>query len=438
MVFENKSPAKFKIIRIISQVVSCDPCLSAFYFRLSDPQGNEIRRNVYGAGSIFISPDMVLSADGNLICSIGSVEYPSPSPNDIEYDLHLLKFDSAGNNIADKMYTLKLNNYISSGQIRLYPTTDTSVVITTTEHFLKVNSLLDSTIFVHKDKLFMSFKENRNDLYGFFQSDTISGTVRRFVEYYNSNFDSVKVCYIDSLAPSNLFSPGWAITTIQTDYNGDAYLSLFHYPDFDSIALIKVDTLFHQVWNKYLINSFILATALLIDTGSLLFAGSIDQIIPSNYYGHNFLYRLNKNGDSLNYREFISAGAYPYSEIYDAKSYDGIYLLSGYAKSDTSIQKSFLCKIDTTFNIPTNISNTIKTEYKIFPQPANEIINFVFPSEIKSICIRNIYSQNLFQLENLKENNLTINSSNIKSGVYFITVEYINSSRVTERIEIIH
>lgn len=416
----------------------CEPCSPVFYFRLTDPQGNEIRRNIYGAGPSLIFPDMVQTSDGNLVFSFGSVESPSGQPNDLEYDFHLVKVDTSGNTLADKMYILSLDLPITSQRLQLYPTNDSGVVVTTPEHFFRVNSLLDSTLLGLRNN-FRTFKDNSNDLYGFFRLDTTGGIQQRLVEYFNSNFDSIKSIYFDSLTSPILFSSGWSISTICTDFQGNSYISLFDYIDNDSVVFIKVDSLFQELWRKYLPSNFVASIASRVDTGGVLFAGIIDPIGPTTWTGHNFLYRFSINGDSLNYREFLSANVYPFSEIYDIEYQNGYYLLSGYAKSDTSVQKSYLAVIDTSLNISLNSENFLSKEsFKIFPQPANEIVNFAFPSVIKSIYIRNIYSQNLFQRENLKVNNLTINSSFLKTGVYFITVEYINSSKATERIEIIH
>ena len=393
----------------------CEPCLPAFYFRLSDPQGNEIRRNVYGAGPSLIFPDMVQTADGNLVFCYGSVESPTSQPNDLEYDFHLVKVDTSGNTLADKMYVLRLDYSISSERLQLYPTNDSGVVVTTPEHFFRVNSLLDSTLLA-QIKNFKTFKDNSNDLYGFFRLDTTGGISHRLVEYFNSNFDSIKSVYFDSLTSPILFSSGWSISTICTDLQDNSYLSLFDYTDEDSVIFLKVDSLFHEVWRKHLPSNFVAPIASELDTGGIVFAGIIDPVGPTIWTGHNFLYRFSLNGDSLNYREFLSANVYPFSEIYDVKYHNGYYLLSGYAKSDTSVQKSYLAVIDTSLNIPLYTENLLSSEpFQIYPQPANDRINLFINSEVNELSITDMLGQEVLLLENIKEGNLTLNTQSFKS-----------------------
>ena len=416
----------------------CVPCLPTFYFRISDPQGNEIRSSLYGAGFDFLYPDMVLSADGNIVCSVGSTERPSASPTDIEYHLNIIKLDTAGNSIINKNYVLKLINFISSTQVQLYSTSDTGYVITTNEHFVKLNTSLDTVVSFDSLSLSPSFKDINPDCFGFFSSDTISGNVRRFIKYYNSNFDSLNVGYLDSIAFEQIFKSGWSRSDVKKDYQGSIYFSLTNY-NFDSTSVMKFDTSLHQLWNRYIVGDFAFGRQIALDSQNVLFTGIINHVIPSDYVGHNFLYRMNLNGDSLNYREFISDGIYTSSMIYDAKSYSGDYLLSGYAQNDTSVQKSFICRIDSALDIPLSIFNLdSKENFSIYPQPANLKVNITSPSTFICVYICDITGRIIKNFNNINSKSFEINTSEMLPGMYFVIGKNENSVVIKGRFQVVH
>lgn len=81
-----------------------------------------------------------------------------------------------------------------------------------------------------------------------------------------------------------------------------------------------------------------------------------------------------------------------------------------------------------------SIENPTNQEILIYPNPASDILNISSNNKIKRIEILNLIGQNFFNKE-LNNNNVEINTSAFKTGIYFIRIETENGLK-TEKVTI--
>ena len=100
---------------------------------------------------------------------------------------------------------------------------------------------------------------------------------------------------------------------------------------------------------------------------------------------------------------------------------------------DDGMMGQFVVVANTT-SINESLANTM---FSVFPNPANQFISIDgLPTDSKSITVTNAVGQKIFY-QNLESINtkLTLNTTNLKSGIYFITLLTINHSS-TQKISI--
>ncbi|MBI9039681.1 MAG: T9SS type A sorting domain-containing protein [Bacteroidales bacterium] len=80
------------------------------------------------------------------------------------------------------------------------------------------------------------------------------------------------------------------------------------------------------------------------------------------------------------------------------------------------------------------VENSTNQEILIYPNPASDVLNIASNNKIKHIEILNFIGQNFFN-KKLDNNNIEINTSAFKSGIYFIRIETENGLK-TKKVTI--
>ena len=82
---------------------------------------------------------------------------------------------------------------------------------------------------------------------------------------------------------------------------------------------------------------------------------------------------------------------------------------------------------------PSAVNDLNQTRFRIFPNPAGENLNIVAEEGIQELVIRNIVGQEIMTLNNLNTGLIQINTSELKSGIYFITLHESNGNSGTRK-----
>ena len=78
--------------------------------------------------------------------------------------------------------------------------------------------------------------------------------------------------------------------------------------------------------------------------------------------------------------------------------------------------------------------NDINSKIKIYPNPANQIVNINSLNKIEDINIYSVIGQKVLNFDNLNTNNYEINIRNIIKGIYFIEIKDINNNKILKKL----
>ena len=118
--------------------------------------------------------------------------------------------------------------------------------------------------------------------------------------------------------------------------------------------------------------------------------------------------------------------------FYDLKSSDGLTVITSGASFTTSESKSF------TTNSLGNKEFEISNDIYLYPNPTKGILNISIPSNFglpNSYTIANTLGQIILQKEVSAASDLTINTSTLSNGIYFITVTKENEKKTMQFIK---
>jgi hypothetical protein len=139
------------------------------------------------------------------------------------------------------------------------------------------------------------------------------------------------------------------------------------------------------------------------------------DVVYSTQVGNNFVVNVTNTGD---YDRFIAV-----VERFD------------FAVEDTTSEEYTLA-----FGSPTGISETSNPGFSVYPNPAKENVNVVFPTNnCKSITITDLLGNVIMSSEaNSAMGKMSIDTREITSGMYFLTVCDTDNKVSTQKINIIH
>jgi hypothetical protein len=101
--------------------------------------------------------------------------------------------------------------------------------------------------------------------------------------------------------------------------------------------------------------------------------------------------------------------------------------------TSTSDVDAYMATVDTG---PNAIENTGKSELKMFPNPAGEILCIQEAEQIASVVIINSVGQKVIAASNNKSNEMKLNVSALESGIYFAQIGFLNGSKETMKVVI--
>ena len=118
--------------------------------------------------------------------------------------------------------------------------------------------------------------------------------------------------------------------------------------------------------------------------------------------------------------------------FYDLKSSDGLTVIASGASFTTSESKSF------TTNSLGNKEFETSNDIYLYPNPTKGILSISIPSNFglpNSYTIANTLGQIILQKEVSAASDLTINTSTLSNGIYFITVTKENEKKTMQFIK---
>ncbi len=245
------------------------------------------------------------------------------------------------------------------------------------------------------------------------------------------------------------------------------------------------DSLDTIIWRKHVGPFDFILDYQVTESGEILVSGTTqDTIINSNVYSNAILARLNINGDTIQYKEFLNTHSMGflsikqlndslYVAIQNGENFklvffdnnfeitlirdldnlkifrslviygNSIYILGSTSDSwvTSNNQKVLLIKTDATGQIAelesiTDIEQVDQNSVKCYPNPTNGLITIEGTLNIENISIYNIQGQLLQRISDVENTGLSIHL-NVPSGLYFMNIDYSNNSRFTTKIQII-
>lgn len=124
-------------------------------------------------------------------------------------------------------------------------------------------------------------------------------------------------------------------------------------------------------------------------------------------------------------------------KAFDLSSYAGQTIYVSFNHFDCT--DWYVMKLDDVQGPEANpVSNSIEeakeTEFKMYPNPANDVLNIEADAKITKIRVFNVVGQEVINLDN-NSNNYNLNTTNLESGMYIVQIETENST-LTQKINI--
>jgi len=80
---------------------------------------------------------------------------------------------------------------------------------------------------------------------------------------------------------------------------------------------------------------------------------------------------------------------------------------------------------------PISVNELLKPDFKLYPNPASDVLTINTKREISSLTIRNVLGQQIRWISNIQSSNYNLNVSEFNTGIYFITVSDLNGNTAT-------
>jgi hypothetical protein len=392
-----------------------------YYIRFSDNDGNEVWTKIFAPGSEPVNPDICISTDNSIVAFIMD-RYDSLGY--YIYKVDFIRLDTLGNSITSKHYDFTYNPHPAYGYWpRLHALNDSGFVFTTGQDLIKLNSALDTII--HKTyKYGITLSEINHGQSEIFivRKDTINGSDTTFITAYDTQLDSIYSTGFSTSIYNYVKSFGWSMRRLHIDPFGNFYFNSHKFSNPDSITFIKLDNNLNLVWQKFLVDSGIRSNDFDVDSSRVIFTGGYPTVTTIET---GFLYILNLTGDSSYFHSFNALqGAYNETNPYNIFISGNEYILSGWVNSDTSVQKSYMARVDTLYNFPVSVNDISKENtLQIYPNPCTDYLKIngaglIYPLRIS---VYDFTAKKLFnnEINSIKEK---IDLSSLSPGIYIVEV----------------
>ena len=114
-----------------------------------------------------------------------------------------------------------------------------------------------------------------------------------------------------------------------------------------------------------------------------------------------------------------------------------VYFAFQYTSSGTGAGSSTYWKIDDILlkgDLPEKVNYLNENIIKIYPNPANQIVNINSLNKIEDINIYSVIGQKVLSFNNLNTVNYEINIRNLIKGIYFIEIKDINNNKILNKL----
>jgi hypothetical protein len=399
----------------------CTFCQTNYYVRCSDPQGTLLWQHVYVPGQVGVTPDICLTTDGHIVFIIGNVSPLPDMSNDAQ--IFFLKFDYSGNTLLNRNYHFNYPFEVYPSYTRIFQMADSSLVFTSSKHLAKLNNNLDSLNSKNYGSGYMRpFISTDKSKIKTVQIYQINSRDTALLTTYDSNLDSL-ITKAFPLSVYTYFLPviNWGPGYIHEAPTESILFNAANIPGLDSIAFVCLDSNMNLEWVRYYSNvRYTVGGEFDTDSNSVIFSGRTDTAFIS--HGPAFLYKFNLNGDSIFFKTIQAKNIYDETRIYDVKYSSTGYMISGYAKSDSTGQQSYVAVTDTSGNFTTRISRTLQSDLiKVGGNPTTGSFKVFLPDENKYILTMSDNSgKKLFSQTTWGSCEMTIES--YPAGIYFLDV----------------
>ncbi len=404
---------------------------SNFYLRMSDQNGNELWTKVYTPGTEGRVADFCITPDSCIVMVF---------PNEIEDSLNQFvwnttfnKVDLNGNLIYSKTYPF---TFLTTGTSppKIFTLSDSTLIFTSSEHLVKLNSSLDTIIIKHYSRGIAPSNMN-SDLSELFiiKNQIITGVDSFILAFYNTQLDSVYSMSFDSSVYSYInYQSGWYPGNIHKDVFGSYYFFSTDLNTFNSIAFVKLDSSLQLQWIRFLSGQDLICLDFDIDSACVVFAGSRGI---GNYESEGFIYKFNLFGDSLLYKTFSPlGGAYNEIQINQIKIYNDYFCLSGWVHSDTSVQKSYIAVTDTSFSFPVFLDepNSTSNDVLVFPNPSADrfVVYSTSGQSIHRLILYSVTGERMKEIISNDSHKCELNVDELSPGLYYLYVQTDNTMKV--------
>ena len=401
----------------------CQFCQKPYYIRRYDHQGILIFEKSIIAGSGGDYPDIIQTKDGNLLFYFG---YGFPTTNlTWDYRLYFYKMDLNGDTLFTKNYYYQRldQNYIY--QIQLNELVDSSIVFSCSEILLKLNPNLDSIKAVNIPRPFFDafLRSNKNEIVSPKSYPTSHGDSLSLIVYDN-NLDSVRTIAFPDSNYTSATGYGWGIGAI-SEFRPNKIFSVSRkgFGNMDSLGLVLFDSTLNIQWIQYIVvpihTLYFMSINFNLNTVTY-FGSKIDLTFNGN--DSALFYRLNINtGDSLQFKTFVAKNIYRGTQLRDLKYCSEGYLISGWAKADTTGQESYFAVLDTLGNVTTSIPKVDTYPMQVFSNPTTNIFSVEIQGEKQFQYILTDAAGRILESKKGK-GKMDFDLGNYSAGNYFLSV----------------
>ena len=127
-------------------------------------------------------------------------------------------------------------------------------------------------------------------------------------------------------------------------------------------------------------------------------------------------------------KESIGSGTGAFSTTITSLEANTEYSFKAYAINSKGLSYGIKKSFKTTA-IVLSVEDLIFKELKVYPNPVSNVLYIKGQVRIEKITISNLLGQKVFERKN-DSNNVEIDFSNLKSGLYFVKVQAENKSKV--------
>lgn len=400
----------------------CTFCSSYYYLRCVDHAGSLLWQNLYAPGQEGSVPDVSLSPDGNIVFILSE----SIPQSNFTYDarVYFMKIDYYGNLLINKNYDFNYPPNVYPGLLKLFLMADSSFVFVSSRHMAKLDSNLDSIYgkSYGVSNLPSALSADKKEII-IQQKFQLSGHDTSLLVTYNSNLDSIKCrAFTDSAYRyvSNLYN--WGPSFFHEISDKLIVFDATTIPALDSAAFICLDSTLSLKWVHFIESSqeYIVPNDFDFDSVSVTFSGQISD--RNTFKGPGFLYKFDLNGDSAFFKTIHAENIYDETGLNIVQYGSSGYILSGYAKADTSAHQSYIAVTDTSGNFITSVEQVSEEDYlNIGGNPSGGEFKVFLPEDNKYI-IRIFDSSGKFLFSKTTIGSCNINIVSYPSGMYFLNV----------------